>query len=29
MMDSMTKDELDGIKPIDESRVLRIAKGAG
>jgi len=29
MMDSMTKDELDCIKPLDESRVLRIAKGAG
>ena len=28
-MDSMTKDELDCIKPLDESRVLRIAKGAG
>lgn len=29
MMDSMTKDELDCIKPLDESRVLRISKGAG
>lgn len=29
MMDSMTKDELDCIKPLDESRVLRICKGSG
>jgi len=29
MMDSMTKDELDCVKPITESRVLRIARGAG
>ena len=29
MMDSMTKEELDGIKPITETRVLRISKGAG
>ena len=29
MMDSMTKDELDCISPLDESRVLRISKGAG
>jgi signal recognition particle subunit SRP54 len=29
MMDSMTKEELDCIKPITESRVLRIARGAG
>ena len=28
MMDSMTKEELDGVKPITESRVLRISKGA-
>ena len=29
MMDSMTKEELDCIKPLNESRVLRISKGAG
>lgn len=29
MMDSMTKDELDCVKPITESRLLRISKGAG
>ena len=29
MMDSMTKDELDNVKPITESRLLRISKGAG
>lgn len=29
MMDSMTKDELDCVKPLDESRVLRISKGSG
>ena len=29
MMDSMTKDELDGVKQIDEKRVLRICRGAG
>lgn len=29
MMDSMTKEELDCIKPLTESRVLRISKGAG
>merc|ERR1712032_1669647 len=28
-MDSMTKDELDCVKPITESRLLRISKGAG
>lgn len=29
MMDSMTKEELDSIKPLTEQRVLRIARGAG
>lgn len=29
MMDSMTKDELDCVKPLTESRILRIARGAG
>ena len=29
MMDSMTKDELDGVKPITESRVVRICRGSG
>ena len=29
MMDSMTKDELDCVKPVTESRLLRISKGAG
>lgn len=29
MMDSMTKAELDGLVPITETRVIRIAKGAG
>ena len=29
MMDSMTDQELDGIKPMTETRVLRVAKGAG
>ena len=29
MMDSMTKEELDCIKPLTEGRVLRISKGAG
>lgn len=28
-MDSMTKEELDGIKPLDEKRVLRISRGSG
>jgi hypothetical protein len=28
-MDSMTKDELDCIKPLDESRLKRISKGSG
>ena len=28
-MDSMTKEELDSIKPLTEQRVLRIARGAG
>ena len=29
MLDSMTKDELDCVTPITESRLLRIVKGAG
>lgn len=29
MMDSMTKDELDGVSPITEKRVIRICKGSG
>lgn len=29
MMDSMTKEELDCVKPLSESRVLRISRGAG
>jgi signal recognition particle GTPase len=28
-MDSMNKDELDSVKPLDESRIKRIARGAG
>lgn len=28
-MDSMTKEELDCVKPITESRCMRIAQGAG
>jgi len=28
-MDSMTKDELDSIKPLDDNRIKRIARGAG
>ena len=28
-MDSMTKDELDGVKTLDPKRVKRIARGAG
>ena len=28
-MDSMTKDELDGVKTLDPNRVKRIARGAG
>jgi|TARA_B110000305_G_C18971018_1_gene417144 signal recognition particle subunit SRP54 len=28
-MDSMTKDELDCVKPLDEKRIKRIARGAG
>ena len=28
-MDSMNKDELDGIKPLCEGRIKRIARGAG
>mmetsp|Transcript_45491 Transcript_45491/g.61719 ORF Transcript_45491/g.61719 Transcript_45491/m.61719 type:complete len:148 (+) Transcript_45491:1022-1465(+) len=29
IMDSMTKEELDCIKPMNEKRVLRVARGAG
>merc|ERR1712146_670348 len=29
IMDSMTDEELDGIKPISHSRMVRIAKGSG
>ena len=29
LMDSMTKEERDGIKPLTESRLLRISQGAG
>ena len=29
MMDSMTADELDNIKPLNPSRVYRIARGSG
>jgi len=29
IMDSMTNEELDGIKPLNPSRILRIAKGSG
>lgn len=28
-MDSMTKDELDLVKPLDESRIKRISRGSG
>ena len=28
-MDSMTKEELDGIKELDEKRIKRISRGAG
>jgi len=28
-MDSMNKDELDGVKPLTESRVIRICRGCG
>ena len=28
-MDSMTKEELDCTKPLNESRMIRIAKGSG
>ena len=28
-MDSMTKEELDGIKPLDDSRIKRISRGSG
>jgi len=28
-MDSMTNEELDGIKKMNESRMIRIAKGSG
>ena len=29
VMDSMTKEELDGVKQIDQPRLVRIAKGSG
>lgn len=29
MMDSMTSDELDCIKPLNDSRIIRIARGSG
>ena len=29
MMDSMTKEELDCVKPLTEKRVMRITRGAG
>lgn len=29
MMDSMTNDELDCIKPLNETRIARIAQGSG
>jgi len=29
MMDSMTKEELDCEKPLTETRILRVARGAG
>jgi signal recognition particle subunit SRP54 len=29
MMDSMTYEELDSIKQLDESRIIRIARGSG
>ena len=29
IMDSMTKEELDCIKPFNEKRVLRVARGSG
>jgi signal recognition particle GTPase len=28
-MDSMTKDELDCIKPLDENRIKRVSRGSG
>jgi len=28
-MDSMTKEELDGIKPLDEKRIKRVSRGSG
>lgn len=28
-MDSMTKEELDCIKPLDEKRIRRISRGSG
>ena len=29
IMDSMTKEELDCIKPLNDSRIIRIARGSG
>lgn len=29
MMDSMTNEELDGIKQLNDTRIIRIAKGSG
>jgi signal recognition particle subunit SRP54 len=29
MMDSMTDDELDGVKKINDSRIVRVARGSG
>ena len=29
MMDSMTNEEIDCIKPLTESRMIRIARGSG
>lgn len=29
MMDSMTNEELDSMKPLDDTRMIRIARGSG
>ena len=29
MMDSMTKEELDGLKPMTDTRIVRVARGSG
>ena len=29
MMDSMTNDELDCVKPLNDTRIIRIARGSG